>query len=117
CTYFLRANGFRCPQKPSWVSGCNAGLPLAPVPVLWVVAFWSVLLDCWAAGWSCVVEPLCCARAGSASTTARSSATNRRFFISTSSGWGGFGLLTNTLSRAFKFLLRRKICEVYADAT
>src|SRR5205807_9715953 len=34
-----------------------------------------------AAGWSCVVEPLCCATAGSASTTARSSATNTRFFI------------------------------------
>ena len=41
CTYFLRAKGLILPQKPSCVSGCKAGLPLAP--------------EAAAAGWSCVV--------------------------------------------------------------
>src|SRR5882724_2472835 len=76
CTYFLRAKGLILPQKPSWVSGCNAGLPLAPV----VVVLWSAEFEV-AAGWLCEAELVCCARTGRASTVLKSSARNTRFFI------------------------------------
>ena len=31
-TYFLRANGFMCPQNPSRVSGCKGSFPVAVSP-------------------------------------------------------------------------------------
>src|SRR5437879_11239187 len=45
CTYFLRANGFTRPQKPSRAGGWS-GLPVALV----AGAFWSEELVDWVAG-------------------------------------------------------------------
>jgi len=63
--YFLRANGFRCPQKPSRVSIFSGSLPVAVVVVVvvvWVLwrfwlEFWST--DCEAGAWDAGAAGCC----------------------------------------------------------
>src|SRR5579864_3676657 len=72
CTYFLRANGFTRPQKPSREGGARGALPVA----LSVEAG----ADEVAAGWVWSDEVVC-AMAGKESMAASGRATSRRLFI------------------------------------
>src|ERR1700758_940351 len=75
-TYFLRANGFTRPQKPSRASGCKGCLPVAVSPFICVCEEDWVVVD-----WVWEVE-LSCAKAGMARVAASSRTTKSvQFFI------------------------------------
>src|ERR1700690_28347 len=82
-TYFLRANGFMCPQKPSRLAGCKGSLPVAesafvPLWLLVDIEVWEAELG-EVAVWE--LELLSCAKTGTARITLNNRPRRVRFFI------------------------------------
>src|ERR1700690_2391589 len=87
-TYFLRANGFTRPQKPSRASGCNGCLPLAVVADdVWEVDCVELCVAVAGAVELCVelLLALSCAKTGRASIAHNTKPRRVRFFIYSSS--------------------------------